>query len=90
MVFYNFFADREAKPGAGDFVPRVQPAEWLENFIDKLRLYAHSVIADGKMPIVVVAFTADVYLRRPSDGLVFDGIANQVLNEPHNLNRIAV
>src|ERR1039458_8983579 len=87
VALHNFLADGEPDASAGKLFGTVQALEEGENALGVLRLDANAVIAHREDPVVAFQDRGNVYpgrVRPPE----FDAIADQVLEELHQLGRI--
>src|SRR6185436_12325424 len=81
-------ADRQPDPGAGKLVAPVQALEHSEDLLEILRIDTQAVVVDRERPgRAAISCGGDVNSRDPRT-LVLDGVADQVLEQLDQLNRI--
>src|ERR1019366_8906244 len=87
VALLNFLADGEPDASAGKLFGTVQALEEDENALGVLWLDANAVIAHREDPVVSYPDRGNVYPGRVRT-LEFDAIADQVLEELHQLGGI--
>src|ERR1043166_6224283 len=68
----------------------MQTLKWQKYLFQIFFAYADAIVGHGKKPILALIRGTDMNCRRPALRLVFDGVANQVLQQADKANRIAL
>ena len=87
MPLDDFLADRQTESGAG-ILAAPQPLEGLKNAVEVRLVDADAVVVDGKLPAVAVARRRHANAGRLL-AAELDGVAQQVLEELHQLGLIS-
>src|SRR5438876_10579894 len=88
MAFDNLLANRQANTRAGVLPAGVQALKDAKDTLGILRVEANAVILHREPPGVALRLDSDMHLRRTLTA-VFEGVPDQVLQEPGQLPRRA-
>src|ERR1041385_5407624 len=82
-------ADGQADAGAGVLVAAVQALEDLEDAVEVARLDADAVVLDGDAPAARPRLGRDLDAAGPVAGAELEGVADEVLQQLHELALVA-